>query len=48
VKRYRSFLEWDIIAGPPLVRGAEKLLNPILGKSLVVYSRKPAEDALVG
>jgi SAM-dependent methyltransferase len=48
VKRYRSFLEWDIIAGPPLVRGAEKLLNPILGKSLVVYSRKPTEDALVG
>ena len=23
--------------GPPLVRAAERLLNPVLGKSLVVY-----------
>jgi SAM-dependent methyltransferase len=43
VKAYRSFLEWDITAGPPLVRTAERLLNPVLGKSLVVYSRKPED-----
>lgn len=45
VKAYRSFLEWDIMNAPPLVRTAEKALNPVLGKSLVVYSRKP-EDVL--
>ena len=41
VKAYRSFLEWDIINGPPLVRLAERTLNPVLGKSLVVYLEKP-------
>ena len=41
VKAYRSFLEWDIMTGPPLVRAAERLLNPVLGKSLVVYMNKP-------
>ncbi len=41
VKAYRSFLEWDIMTAPPLVRTAEKLLNPLLGKSLIVYLTKP-------
>jgi SAM-dependent methyltransferase len=41
VRAYKSFLEWDIITGPPLVRAAERLLNPVLGKSLVVYLAKP-------
>ena len=41
VKAYRSFLEWDIMNGPPLVRAAERMLNPVLGKSLVVYMSKP-------
>jgi SAM-dependent methyltransferase len=41
VKAYRSFLEWDIMTGPPLVRAAEKVLNPLLGKSLIVYLTKP-------
>jgi SAM-dependent methyltransferase len=41
VRAYRSFLEWDIMTGPPLVRRTERLLNPVLGKSLVVYLRKP-------
>ncbi len=41
VKAYKSFLEWDIIAGPPLVRLTERMLNPVLGKSLVVYLTKP-------
>jgi SAM-dependent methyltransferase len=43
VRRYRSFLEWDIMTGPPLVRQAERLLNPVLGKSLIVYAQKPEE-----
>lgn len=41
VKAYRSFLEWDIINAPPLVRATERLLNPVLGKSMVVYVAKP-------
>jgi SAM-dependent methyltransferase len=41
VRAYKSFLEWDIMTGPPLVRLTESLLNPVLGKSLVVYLRKP-------
>lgn len=41
VRVYRSFLEWDIMTGPPLVRLTERMLNPVLGKSLVVYLAKP-------
>jgi SAM-dependent methyltransferase len=40
VRAYKSFLEWDIITGPPLVRATERLLNPVLGKSLVLYLKK--------
>jgi SAM-dependent methyltransferase len=43
VKAYRSFLEWDIINGPPLVRMTERMLNPVLGKSLIVYLEKPLD-----
>jgi SAM-dependent methyltransferase len=41
VRAYKGFLEWDITTGPPLVRAAERLLNPVMGKSLVVYLAKP-------
>jgi hypothetical protein len=33
-------LVWDITTASPLTRVPEWLLNPILGKSLVVYLRK--------
>ena len=42
VSRYRRFLEWDIISAPRATRLADKVLNPVLGKSLVLYARKPA------
>jgi SAM-dependent methyltransferase len=45
VRAYRSFLEWDILTGPPLVRATERLLNPWLGKSLVLYLEKPQLEA---
>jgi SAM-dependent methyltransferase len=49
VKAYTKFLEWDIVSAPPLTRLTEKALNPILGKSLVVYATKPIRDtALAG
>ena len=42
VRGYNRFLEWDIVKGPRLTRTADRLLNPLLGKSLVVYADKPA------
>jgi SAM-dependent methyltransferase len=41
VRAYRKVLEWDIVSAPPLTRLADRALNPVLGKSLVVYARKP-------
>ena len=40
VRAYRRLLEWDITAAPPVTRWADRLLNPLLGKSLVVYAVK--------
>jgi SAM-dependent methyltransferase len=40
VNLYHRFLTWDIMKQPKLVAGLDKLLNPILGKSLVVYFKK--------
>jgi SAM-dependent methyltransferase len=37
VRRYRRFLEWDIVRRPRSTRLAERLLAPLLGKSLVLY-----------
>jgi SAM-dependent methyltransferase len=45
VKVYTKFLEWDIMSAPPLTRLTEKALNPVLGKSLVVYATKPIRHA---
>jgi ubiquinone/menaquinone biosynthesis C-methylase UbiE len=37
---YHRFLTWDILKRPKITGWLEYLLNPLLGKSLVVYSRK--------
>jgi SAM-dependent methyltransferase len=42
VRAYHRLLVWDITAATPLTRVPERLLNPYLGKSLVVYAEKPA------
>jgi SAM-dependent methyltransferase len=42
VNAYKKFLEWDIVKGPKVTRAADRVLNPVLGKSLVVYGTKPA------
>ncbi|MDH3752581.1 MAG: class I SAM-dependent methyltransferase [Acidimicrobiia bacterium] len=42
VKLYNRFLTWDIMKTPTSTRVADKILNPVLGKSLVQYARKPA------
>ena len=41
VKRYHDLLVWDLTNKPPLTQLVDRVLNPILGKSLVVYGRKP-------
>jgi SAM-dependent methyltransferase len=42
VRAYHRFLVWDITSAPFITRTADRLLNPLLGKSLVVYLEKPA------
>jgi SAM-dependent methyltransferase len=39
VRLYHSFLVWDIMRRPPVVRALERALDPVMGKSLVVYAR---------
>ncbi|MEY4219736.1 MAG: hypothetical protein RL280_20 [Actinomycetota bacterium] len=41
VKKYREFLEWDIMTQPASMKVAERALSPLLGKSFIVYSTKP-------
>ena len=41
VAAYHRLLVWDITKAPKLTRYAERVLNPLVGKSLVVYLTKP-------
>ena len=41
VRQYHRLLVWDIMKRPRLTRMAEATLNPLIGKSLVVYLEKP-------
>jgi SAM-dependent methyltransferase len=47
VSLYHRFLTWDMMAKPRLTRLLERLLNPLLGKSLVVYCRKSVGAASI-
>lgn len=38
---YHKLLVWDLMRKPWLTRTAEQLLNPVLGKSVVLYLSKP-------
>lgn len=40
VRAYHSLLVWDITKKPFITRTTEKALDPLMGKSLVVYARK--------
>ncbi|HET9076579.1 MAG TPA: class I SAM-dependent methyltransferase [Acidimicrobiales bacterium] len=42
VQAYHRMLVWDITAHTVLTRVPESVLNPVMGKSLVMYFRKPA------
>jgi len=43
VRAYHRMLVWDLMRGPRLTRWSERALNPVLGKSIVLYVRKPAD-----
>jgi ubiquinone/menaquinone biosynthesis C-methylase UbiE len=40
VNLYHRFLSWDIMDKPRLVGWVDRLFNPVLGKSLVIYFKK--------
>lgn len=42
VAAYHKFLTWDMMKKPRMTRFLDRLLNPVLGKSLVLYFRKSA------
>ena len=42
VKAYLRFLTWDIVKQPTSTRLAEKILQPVLGKSAIIYAQKTA------
>ncbi|WP_339340120.1 class I SAM-dependent methyltransferase [uncultured Oceanicoccus sp.] len=40
IKQYHRFLVWDLMHKPLLTRTLERMLNPMMGKSVVMYFRK--------
>ena len=42
VRQYHRLLVWDLMESPVLTRILEKSMNPIMGKSVVMYFRKEA------
>jgi len=48
VAAYHRFLVWDIEKAPWLTMTLERILSPLIGKSLVLYFEKPASVPFVG
>ena len=44
VEAYHKVLVWDIVKAPLVTRTADRVLSPLIGKSLVLYLTKPAES----
>jgi SAM-dependent methyltransferase len=44
-RAYHRLLVWDIMKHPVPTRVAERALNPLIGKSLVLYARKSVDPA---
>jgi 2-polyprenyl-3-methyl-5-hydroxy-6-metoxy-1,4-benzoquinol methylase len=40
-RAYHKLLVWDIMTQPAITRLADRALNPVLGKSLVIYATRP-------
>jgi len=45
VRAYHRMLVWDLMQRPRVTRTIERLLDPLLGKSLVVYAARPPAPA---
>jgi len=45
VRAYHRLLVWEIMKQPAVLRMAGRVLDPLIGKSLVVYLRKPEAAA---
>jgi SAM-dependent methyltransferase len=41
VNAYHKMLVWDLMRRPKITRGAESVLNPLVGKSVALYFTKP-------
>ena len=44
VNSYQKFLEWDIMKRPILTVFLEKIFDPLIGKSVVLYFKKNTSD----
>jgi SAM-dependent methyltransferase len=44
-RAYHRLLVWEIMKQPAIMRLADRALNPLIGKSIVVYAAKPAAGA---
>jgi len=42
-RAYHRLLVWEIMKKPAIMRAADRALNPLIGKSIVVYAAKPGE-----
>ena len=42
VEQYHRLLVWDLMERPALTRVTEQMMNPVMGKSVVMYFRKGA------
>jgi SAM-dependent methyltransferase len=45
---YHKVLVWDIMRKPAITRLADQALNPVIGKSLVIYASKPLAAGAAG
>jgi SAM-dependent methyltransferase len=43
VRAYHRLLVWEIMEQPAVLRAAGRVLDPLIGKSLVLYFRKPVD-----
>jgi SAM-dependent methyltransferase len=44
-RAYHRLLVWEIMKKPAIMRAADRALNPLIGKSIVVYAAKPGASA---
>ena len=42
VKKYHDLLVWEMVKAPKVLQIANKVLDPVIGKSTVIYAQKPA------